>query len=68
MQFIKTDRRFLIAGFLFSIALHVAVLLPWLGDEAGAGTSEGIADLSQAPTDSHGLIDDTLTFVDRVER
>ena len=48
MQFIKTDRRFLIAGFLFSIALHVAVLLPWLGDEAGAGTSEGIADLSQA--------------------
>lgn len=37
----------LLTGFVLSLAVHGAVLLPWLGDEADAGTSEGIADLSR---------------------
>jgi outer membrane biosynthesis protein TonB len=50
VQSITSDRQFLIAGFLFSIIVHVALVLPWLGDEAGAATNEGIADLSQTLT------------------
>ena len=45
MHVFSRDSRLLVLGLVFSIGLHLAVLMPWLSEAASASENRGIVDL-----------------------